>query len=348
MEHQMNVSILRVNKSTAKRTHLILLLPFIVAMVKVKIFITAALLSALFCTVAFSIYMLCKKHLSVVVAYPISITVISMLTVLLSRIPDFAVFSFKSALIPSVFLTLFIYKYIGAVRESNKIKTVLIKYVTILIGAFVLSLICELISYGTLLDIKIHNHPIMYFSTYSGVFLLLAFITAVINITAAKKIDINKSFNMKKGSIRLISYSAFTSLIIMSVTWFLNNLVLVPMDITYLQMIIICFLCGASFIAYRLIDKKLRIGKHAANFIPSMTLLFSISVMSKINSYKDVVVSIVSIYAIVVVSIYLCETITMRKSTTDINNPLAGAPSTLAIFSVGALVLDVVKQYISL
>ena len=202
----MNISLLRVNKSTAKRAHIILLLPFIVSMVHLKIFFTTIILATAFCAAAFLIHVVCKKYFSIIVAYPIFITIIVMLAVSLSRVPDFLGFNISSALIPAAFFSLFIYKYVGAVRETNKLRIVINKFATISIGTLILSVICEFVSNGTLFDIKIHNYPVAYFSTYSGVLFILSLITAFINLTTSHKFNINKSFCMKKGSIRLISY----------------------------------------------------------------------------------------------------------------------------------------------
>lgn len=343
----MNISILRVNKSTAKRSHIILLLPFITAMVKIKIFLSVAILAAAFTAVAYSIQFLCRKYLSVVVAYPISLTIIGLLSVSLAKIPDFFGFSIKLSIVPAVFLTLFIYKYIGAVK-NNKLIFICTKYLTISCGALILSSICEIASLGTLFDFKIHNHPIQYFSTYSGIFLILALITAIINIIAGDKIDINKSFNMKKGSIRLISYSAITAFVIVSVSTLINNYILIPLNISYTHQVIICFLCGISFIGYRLFDKEFKIGKHAANFIPSMALLFSLAVQTHSPSLTLMMLHLLITYLIFVFAVYVCEIISMRKSLIDVRNPLAGAPSTLLIFSVASVVLDNIQQHIQL
>lgn len=342
----MNISLLRINKSTAKRVHIILLLPFIMYMTDVKSAVLSIILSAAFTILSYAVYILCKKYLSIVVAYPISITLLAMLIISLSRIPDFWGFSFACAAIPSLFFVLYLYKYIGAVREENKVKNTVAKFSLIGGGALLLSVLCELASQGTVFDLRIHNYPMPYFSTYSGVFFILSLICAVINTAAGERININRSFNMKKGSIRLISYSAITALAVISVYKTAEKFILTPLGMNYLYTVIVCFLCGISFVLYRLLDKKIHIGKHAANFIPSLALLFCISVSGTDISYTQEVIKLVIMYAVFVCSVYICEIIATRKSVTDVSNPFAGAPSAMMIFSIASLVLESIKTAI--
>ncbi len=344
----MNIDILRINKSTAKRAHIILLLPFLMAMVSVKNAIFAILLTLTFTAIAYGVFIVCQKYLSIVVAYPITVTFLGAVAAISYRIPDFYGFSMNTVAVPAIFFTLFLYKYLGAVRDKGRLNNLIIKFAIVACVALVLSAICEIVSYGTLFDFAVHSNPIPYFATYSGVFLILSVISALINIIAGEKFSVNRSFNMKKGSVRLVSYSAVTALIALSVCYFADNFILVNFDTSYLSTLFIFFMCGLAFIAYRLIDKKVHIGKHAANVVPSLTLLICLSVYGDSLGYTDMLIKLVIIYMIFVCSVYLCELLAMRSSITDKNNPFYGAPATLMMFSVAALVLESLKTVFTL
>lgn len=339
----MNKKIISIKRSTADNAYIILLLPAVMLSTSIKNALAISLLTGVFFALSYLISLIVGKYLSKAIVYPTILTVLAALVILAKFVPAFWGIRVGFSATAALFFTLFLLKYITGKKRIVSVKGILKKYLSVAVCMIALGAACEFLSFGSLLGFKIHNHPVTFFCSTTGIFIILSIFAIMINLVLANIININRTFRFGHGSVKLIAYSSAVALVLIVSTRVINDLLLNRFNASYLTVLVMCFICSIVSILIKLADKKLQIGRTATNLIPSVALLIAISIYNSYSSYKNILFRFAVYSLIFAASAFFC---TYSNKKNNSKNPLVGAPATLMFFAVASLMIDYLRMLI--